>query len=70
MKKLLLIPAFCMLFACEAEQAPDCNCNRVTQVNIGINDPWWFYNTKNECTGKVVTHECTPDNHPNVGDCK
>lgn len=70
MKKLLILTLALLTLGCESDPVQDCNCDRVIQVEADINDPVWFYITKNDCSGKVMEWPCDPNNHPNVGDCK
>lgn len=70
MKRLLFLALALTMLSCEKDEIKDCNCDRVVEVNVDINDPVWFYTTKNECTGVVKFVNCDPNNHPNVGDCK
>lgn len=71
MKRLLFATLILLsLNSCTNDDQPNCDCNRVTEVNIGYNDPAWYYVTKNECSGEIKQFVCDPNNHPNVGDCK
>lgn len=87
MKKLLLLTLAIGMMACSNDESreettPDCNCDRIVQINtfnvVGTpqnpaTNYYSVYTTINDCTQiqREKTHNTTnPDLVPKIGDCK
>lgn len=79
MRKLTLLFTSLFIISCSTDDAPDCNCDRITgitssftivgSVNEGGTISFGHYTTVNDCTG-IQKSWSWSGTRPRVGDCK